>query len=633
MEPTSLSLPPLTAPGEVVTFYSYKGGTGRTMALSNIAILLARHQNATTPILMIDWDLEAPGLHHYFQRQQETPGVLEFFEACREQLRLLARGAAALDDEELARAVLNAVGWEQYVCRVDQGSPLCLMPAGRFDASYSERLAQMHWDELFDSCPALFRCFADMLARHFRYVLVDSRTGRTDSAGICSTLLPRKLVLVFTPNRQSLEGVQSLVSRATAYRRSHEDEQRPLIVYPLPSRIEMGDSMQRSQWRRGDAQLGIEGYQPIFEQLLRECYGLQLASLDSYFDEVQLQQTRTFAYGEQLAVRIDQGGDRFSLTRTFEAFLDWMGGGFYPWQSSREIHLLAAIVEARQAIADGSGRAVSLPLARDLNRLGELYRRDGRLPQARQCFEESLGLRQRGLGEDHADTLSSKSNLAVVLRLQGKLDQAQYLEECIVDERVRQQGADHPDTLAAKANLAATLALQGLVGDALALQDSVLDAYLRQLGPDHLMTLACKAGRADMLYQRGDFAAARLLQEQVVAARKGLLGAEHPDTLYSKTALARTLAQLQELDAARGLFDAVLQAQSHRLGAEHPETRLARLRLAEVLSQLGEPPVMELHQEVAQGDYAPALHHAHRPRPGRAGVQALDGADLRTAPR
>jgi MinD superfamily P-loop ATPase len=69
MEPTTVTLPPLGTSGEVITFYSYKGGTGRTMALSNIAVLLARQQNATTPVLMIDWDLEAPGLHHYFADQ------------------------------------------------------------------------------------------------------------------------------------------------------------------------------------------------------------------------------------------------------------------------------------------------------------------------------------------------------------------------------------------------------------------------------------------------------------------------------------------------------------------------------------------------------------------------------------
>ena len=627
MEPTSLSLPPLNASGEVVTFYSYKGGTGRTMALSNIAVLLARQQNATTPVLMIDWDLEAPGLHHYFDHHEERPGVLELFEACREQLQRRRKGAAGLDDEELAREVLAAVGWEHYVSRVDQSSQLYLMRAGRFDDSYGERLAAMHWGELFDSCPALFRCFGDNLARHFRHVLVDSRTGRTDSAGICTTLLPRKLVVVFTPNRQSLEGVQALVTRATAYRRSHEDEQRPLVVYPLPSRIEMGDSVQRAQWRRGDPQQRILGYQAIFERLMRDCYGVQHISLDSYFDEVQLQQTRTFAYGEQLAVRLDQGGDRFSLTRTFEALLDWLGPGYFPWQSSREIHLLSDIGEARRALDEGGGgvgpSALTQPLARDLNLLGEMYRRENKLRQALACFEESLILRQRGAGEDHPDTLISKSHLAEALRLQDRLDEAQFLEECVVEARERLLGPEHLDTLAARANLAATLAQQGRTAEALGMQDNVLDAYLRLLGSDHLLTLACKAARAELLFQRGDTDHARIAQEQVLAARKRLLGAEHADTLRSKTALARTLVRLQELDAARSLLDAVLQAQVRRVGADHPESHKAREQLADVQVQLGDqlgaqlgqgPLVPELHQDAAMDDYGDALPRAARAR-------------------
>jgi tetratricopeptide (TPR) repeat protein len=627
MEPTSLSLPPLNASGEVITFYSYKGGTGRTMALSNIAVLLARQQNATTPVLMIDWDLEAPGLHHYFDHHEERPGVLEFFEACRDQLKRRRRSAAALDDEEIAREVLAAIGWEQYVSRVDQSSQLYLMRAGRFDDSYGERLAAMHWGGLFDSCPALFRCFGDNLARHFRHVLVDSRTGRTDSAGICTTLLPRKLVVVFTPNRQSLEGVQALVTRATAYRRSHEDEQRPLLVYPLPSRIEMGDSVQRAQWRRGDLQQRILGYQAIFERLMRDCYGVQQISLDSYFDEVQLQQTRTFAYGEQLAVRMDQGGDRFSLTRTFEALLDWLGPGYFPWQSSREIHLLSAIGAARHALDEGGGgvgsQALTQPLARDLNLLGEMYRRENKLRQALTCFEESLTLRQRGVGEDHPDTLISKSNLAGVLRLQDRLDEAQFLEECVVEARERLLGPEHLDTLTARANLAATLAQQGRTAEALGMQDNVLDAYLRLLGSEHLLTLACKAARADLLFQRGDTEHARIAQEQVLTARKRLLGAEHADTLRSKTALARTLVRLKDLDAARSLLDAVLQAQVRRVGADHPEAHKAREQLADVQVQLGDqlgaqlgqgPLVPELHQDAAMDDYGDALPRAPRPR-------------------
>src|ERR1700730_14317394 len=48
--------------GQITTFYSYKGGTGRTMLLANVAWILA---SAGKRVLVIDWDLEATGLHHY----------------------------------------------------------------------------------------------------------------------------------------------------------------------------------------------------------------------------------------------------------------------------------------------------------------------------------------------------------------------------------------------------------------------------------------------------------------------------------------------------------------------------------------------------------------------------------------
>jgi MinD-like ATPase involved in chromosome partitioning or flagellar assembly len=51
-------------PGTIITFYSYKGGTGRTMALANLAWVLASNDKK---VLLIDWDLEAPGLHRYLR--------------------------------------------------------------------------------------------------------------------------------------------------------------------------------------------------------------------------------------------------------------------------------------------------------------------------------------------------------------------------------------------------------------------------------------------------------------------------------------------------------------------------------------------------------------------------------------
>ncbi len=68
------------AKGKVVTFYSYKGGTGHTMALANVAWILA---SSGLKVLVVDWDLESPGLHKYFQpfldpaKITATPGVIE----------------------------------------------------------------------------------------------------------------------------------------------------------------------------------------------------------------------------------------------------------------------------------------------------------------------------------------------------------------------------------------------------------------------------------------------------------------------------------------------------------------------------------------------------------------------------
>src|SRR5262245_41165217 len=73
-------------PGLVYTFYSYKGGVGRSMALANVGVLMAAEGYR---VLLIDWGLEAPGLEIYFERTgrltgdpASTPGVVDIVEAC-----------------------------------------------------------------------------------------------------------------------------------------------------------------------------------------------------------------------------------------------------------------------------------------------------------------------------------------------------------------------------------------------------------------------------------------------------------------------------------------------------------------------------------------------------------------------
>lgn len=59
-----------TPSGQITTFYSYKGGTGRSLILANVAWILA---SSGKRVLTVDWDLEAPGLHRYFEPFMADP--------------------------------------------------------------------------------------------------------------------------------------------------------------------------------------------------------------------------------------------------------------------------------------------------------------------------------------------------------------------------------------------------------------------------------------------------------------------------------------------------------------------------------------------------------------------------------
>lgn len=652
MEINRLTLPPIGGPGEVTTFYSFESGAARSIALADSAVLLAGRQNATTPVLMIDWDTEAPGLHHLFPTRDERyeharadegrgvgrgaggrgaagrhegarfeagraeasrPGLLEYFEACREQLTTLGRTGGD-EHEERARLVLEAIDWEAYVERVDQGRTLYLMRAGCFDDSFGERADRMDWDGLFAACPALFRAFAAHLTRHFRHVLIDCRGGRSAAVSVCTTLLPDRLVGLFTPNGRSLEGLAGVVTRAIEYRCSHEEAQRPLLVYPVPCGVDGVDAERRMLWRRGDLHKGVAGYQPRLEQLLRNCYGLSQISLDSYLDEVQLHGAQACGAALHLGALPERDGDRLSQTRAIEALLGWAAAGRFPWQSRLEIELLDAVEAARARLAgherreDEAGQAGApavfdpnaVLLARELLRLGELYLHAGRLPGACDCFAESTTLRQRLLGDEHSDTRASRAALAAVLRDSGRLREARQQYEALVEHCAAAAGVDHPETLAARSGLAATLARLEEFGAALGLHDAVLDACERLYGPDQIATLDAVAAQARTLALQGEYSRARMLYEQVLEGRQRMLGTEHEDTLRCTQQLATLLRDMGDLGNARKLQESVVRVRERQAGMDAAVTLQAREALAEIFAAQGDlGAVRDMQQSLA----------------------------------
>jgi len=218
--------------GTVVTFYSYKGGVGRTMALANIGALLSQWGYR---VLCIDWDLEAPGLHLYFKRwlvEQKHPGLTEFIQA----------HADGRDPD-----------WKRFVTKVKlPGSrqPLTLMSAGVANRSYVERMQKLDWSRLYDEHNLgvfLEKCRDDW-KQAFHFILIDSRTGFTDIMGISTVQLPDLLVLMFTANMQSFKGALDALSKIRLERPSLPYDRAKLLALPVLTRFELRVERKISQY-------------------------------------------------------------------------------------------------------------------------------------------------------------------------------------------------------------------------------------------------------------------------------------------------------------------------------------------------------------------------------------------------
>jgi hypothetical protein len=211
------------------------------------------------------------------------------------------------------------------------------MKAGRMSDDYSRNVSSFDWDGLYKRSRWLFHALAEQWSGAYQYVLIDSRTGMTDTSGICTTLMPEKLVIVFTPNRQSFTGIANLIEKATSHR-TGSDDVRPLAVFPLPSRIESQMEQLKKVWRYGNRERGIKGYQPLFTELFQKIYQLdeKECDLEDYFSEVQIQQSPDFAYGEEAAVNLDEQRDRFSLARSYQTFTEKLVMLDLPWEQVEE---------------------------------------------------------------------------------------------------------------------------------------------------------------------------------------------------------------------------------------------------------------------------------------------------------
>jgi Tfp pilus assembly protein PilF len=231
----------MTVRPHIFTFYSYKGGVGRSMALLNVAYTLhslGRH------VLIVDLDLEAPGISGFLRRNDELvptsedkPDVVDLLgdlnpalhweldEQSRPELPVLENYLRSVrNDEESppeARKYAPALNPRFRRTRLDV---LCASD----ERDYAARLGSLELSmlsaeqlvtvgnilrEIFFSHQFSWRWLDEEkdTPTRYDYILIDSRTGFTETSGLCIGPLADRLLIFCGLNDQNINGTAEFI--------------------------------------------------------------------------------------------------------------------------------------------------------------------------------------------------------------------------------------------------------------------------------------------------------------------------------------------------------------------------------------------------------------------------------------
>ncbi len=224
----------------VVSFYSYKGGTGRTLLLANVAVLAAR---LGQKVVALDLDLEAPGLSY------KLLGFAPDGDGLTGWLRDVGRPAAD-----------QGVAWRLIPIDIEalyaDGGWLQLLPAGAPPSvGYLQLLRELHEDRAFDEGPAVDALITlrDTIEKELQpdLLLIDARTGVTPTNSVINRVLSDDIVALTLATPEQLEGTRAVLRSLAPLTRPGKPE--PLGLHVVLSRV-AGRSPEIGSYEWSDAE-------------------------------------------------------------------------------------------------------------------------------------------------------------------------------------------------------------------------------------------------------------------------------------------------------------------------------------------------------------------------------------------
>jgi len=383
----------------VITFYSYKGGVGRTLLAANMAVALARKGKT----LLWDLDVEAPGLHRITALRNTGSIKAGFFDWLikwqENKGRPPGKGDFKLFDSLLYDTALNN---------------LAILPAHGDDADAAALYFAIQWHHLLANDPTVGRDLLNELIDHlgelgYRHVLLDSRTGLTDLGALISGAIPDATVLVGGYGAQNLHGLgrirQALLLNANRQSSLRQGSQTlgkgDLRLFTVASPIPQDNASHLAAGR----------------ELWAKAFELELAAIHEIRYDPELPFSEALAINTERAVAKDYE----KLAANLNAFVETLFADEVAEQQQRD---------ARPDIFD---RDPSDP-------------RSSRSAQGKR-FEERVADLLRLLGYTvEPEQLVDSNRVDLVARIESGLDTVTYFVEC--KDHQAAKGADVVDKLA-----------------------------------------------------------------------------------------------------------------------------------------------------------------------------------------
>lgn len=210
-------------PGEghpcITTFFSFKGGVGRTTALAACAWQLA---SEGAKVVVIDLDLEAPGAGALLGAQTER-GIVDVL------VDRLATNHVDLTDSYAPAAALGAEAGNVHV-----------FPAGALNENYIEKLARLDYTQVTSNVAAdrsqVEEALRDVLRKinavlSPTHIFLDARSGLHDLSAMSLLRLAHVDVLLARVSEQSFQGFDLTIK--TLLRRKGAEHLLPIVVHTM----------------------------------------------------------------------------------------------------------------------------------------------------------------------------------------------------------------------------------------------------------------------------------------------------------------------------------------------------------------------------------------------------------------